>query len=214
MYASNYVWRMVSLTALLHLICLFHYFWSTHSTFHMSTKQPSPYGESCKFLHDTRLPFKTGGQHQMRATGKSGDLFVDRLYHDLLNFRENPLVQPSLWRMRSVDGDSFDETCNFLENNVDGMHSLFKLPFRVPLGTEKLSSKQKMIIAWKMHQQSPFPELSSCLSHHDFTFSYSTSPGKYLDGKLAMILQCRTFVINGVGVITQSFSLLVLGRFY
>ena len=169
----------------------------------MSTKHPSPYGESCKFLHDTRLPFKTGGQHQMRATRKSDNLLVDRLYHDLLDFRENPLVQSSLWRMRSGDGDSFDETCNFLANNVDGIHSIFKLPFLVPLGTEKLSTKQKMIIAWKMHQQSPFPELSSCHSHRDFTFSYSASPGKCLDGKLAMILQCRTFIIDDVGVIKE-----------
>ena len=169
----------------------------------MSTKQPSPYGESCKFLHDTRLPFKKGGQHQVRATKESEDLLVDRLYHDLLNFRENPLVQPSLWRMRSGDGDSFDETCNFLANNVGGIHSLFKLPFRVPLGTEKLSSKQKMIIAWKMHQQSPFPEFSSCHSHRDFTFSYNMKPAKYLDGKAVMILQCRTFVINDVGVIQE-----------
>jgi hypothetical protein len=169
----------------------------------MSTKQPSPYGESCKFLHDTRLPCKKGGQHQVRATRESEDLLVDRLYHDLLNFRENPLVQSSLWRMRSGDGDSFDETCNFLANNIDGIHSIFKLPFLVPLGKEKLSTKQKMIIAWKMHQQSPFPELSSCHSHRDFTFSYSASPGKYLDGKLAMILQCRTFIIDDVGVIKE-----------
>ena len=139
----------------------------------------------------------------MRATRKSDDLLVDRLYHDLLDFRGNPLVQSSLWRMRSGDGDSFDETCNFLANNVDGIHSLFKLPFRVPLGMEKLSTSQKMIIAWLMHQQSPFPEFSSCHSHRDFTFSYNMGPAKYLDGKAAMILQCRTFIIDDVGVIKE-----------
>lgn len=138
----------------------------------------------------------------MRATRDSDDLLVDRLYHDLLNFRNNPLVQPSMWRMRSGNGDSFDETCNFLANKVDGIHSLFKLPFRVPLGTEKLSTKQKMIIAWKMHQQSPFPEFSSCHSHRDFTFSYSVRPSKYLDGKVAKILQCCTFKNDG-GVIKE-----------
>jgi len=83
----------------------------------MSTKQPSPYGESCKFLHDTRLPFKRGGQHQVRATRESEDLFVDRLYHDLLNFRENPLVQLSTKKNMSMKSKVEDD---WLETKGEG----------------------------------------------------------------------------------------------
>ena len=139
----------------------------------------------------------------MRATSKCRAKFVDWHYYCTRNaFKQvNPLVQARLWEMSGGGRDAFDETCRLLANNVDGILSIFNLPFRVRFGTEKISIVQKMVIALLMHQKSPFSESNSHQRHLDYVFSQRSGSGKHLDGKQAMVLQERTFIINcGGGV--------------
>ena len=107
--------------------------------------------------------------------------------------------------MRGGSGDDFVETCNLLANKIDdkSLSSLFKLPFHVQDGKEKLSIEQKMAIALLMRQKSKFSESNSHQSYRSFTFSNSASPGKYLDGKAVVILQRRTILIKDGGGVQE-----------
>ena len=116
--------------------------------------------------------------------------------------QENVLVRNELWGLLRDDpgGDLFQDTLKFIANTFKGILDSFELPFVVPNGVEKLSNEQKMAIALKMHQKSPFSKAddSSHEAHLDFTFSASSRPGEYpyLGGKNCMILQTRCFKIE------------------
>ena len=169
----------------------------------------SAYGAHCRFLHDPRIEDTSEARPTCRKVQKRASnsksrecnpVFIDSHYFDTRNplIQENALVQPSLWEMKGGSGDDFVETCNLLANKIDhkSLSSLFKLPFHVQDGKEKLTIEQKMTIALLMRQKSTYA---------NFIFSNSASqvPGKYLDGKAVMILQRRTFFIKDGGGVQE-----------
>jgi len=200
-----------SLTLYILLLLLFAYI--IHPIIHRNN---SAYGAHCRFLHDPRIEDTSEARPTCRKVQKRASYsksreckpaFVDSHYFDTRNplIQENPFVQTPLWEMRGGSGDDFVETCNLLANKIDdkSLSSLFKLPFHVQDGKEKLTIEQKMDIALLLRQKSKFSESNSHQSYRSFTFSNSASPGKYLDGRAVMILQVRTFFIKDGGGVQE-----------
>ena len=168
----------------------------------------SPFKDgNCSHLHDPSVKSPAGsecGKCFLRDTPQvPNPCQINRLRIMLLNSttQKNAIVQSKLWELLSDDPgrDLFQDTLSFIDNTFIGIHNSFELPFVVPNGVQKLSNMQKMDIALKMHQKSPFSQAddSSHQAHLDFTFSASSRPGVYpYLGQNCMFLQTRYFKIN------------------
>jgi len=161
-----------------------------------------PFNDNCSSLHDPNVSSREGiqcGKCFVRGTSSVKPHQVYRLRHRFLNSitQTNVLIQDDLWKMRANPGDlfEFEDTCNFIANSPElNTSGMFKLPFHIPNGTEKLSIKQKMAIALLMHKKSPFSEDSSHEAYLDYTFSARS--GIFIGGQTSVILQIRHFKVD------------------
>ena len=179
----------------------------------LSSTHNSSFGENCTYLHDPNVKSLFGsksGKCLVRAREGVPLSHIDSLRNRILNSvtQENVLVPNALWISRDVFRDTFEETCSFIANTHEGMQDMFDLPFVIQNNSteEKLSTVQKMSIALRMHQKSPFSEEGDKThqAHLNYTFTFNKNDGCCLDGKKCNILQKRCFkLFSGSDVVEE-----------